>query len=182
MFDYRWDDHLQLNADVSNAGACVVEIGENSPDPEFSNESTARAKDASYQFISIIFNTTYPPCAALRVAHLMETRPLSVEVARRYSFDETTEKEHAVMDDSFLGKFVTKPLPDPPRGTVSGLFHRVARSTCSLASEGNNLVTVVASMRSVVYLYHTMSRCGPKSHFGGDRRQSPYVSPYVFRR
>lgn len=56
ILDHRLDDYLQLDADVVGERARVVGIGENNPDPGFTNDGVARSKDVSYQFMSM-FNT-----------------------------------------------------------------------------------------------------------------------------
>jgi NADPH:quinone reductase-like Zn-dependent oxidoreductase len=108
VLDHRLDDYLQLDADVSNTGARVVGIGENSPNPGFSNDGAARSKDVSYQFMSM-FNTPDMRVPLRGVAHLMDAGTLSIEVAETYSLEEAAEAQRAVMEDSFLGKLVIEP-------------------------------------------------------------------------
>jgi NADPH:quinone reductase-like Zn-dependent oxidoreductase len=108
VLDHRLDDYLQLDADVAATGARVVGIGENSPDPGFTNDGAARSKDVSYQFMSM-FNTPDLRVPLRGVAHLMETGALSIDVARRYDLEEAADAQRAVMDESFLGKLVIEP-------------------------------------------------------------------------
>ncbi|WP_123536894.1 NADPH:quinone reductase [Halosimplex salinum] len=108
VLDHRLDDYLQFDADVAATGARVVGIGENSPDPGFTNDGAARSKDVSYQFMSM-FNTPDLRVPLRGVAHLMERGALSVELARSYDLDEAGEAQRAVMEDSFLGKLVIEP-------------------------------------------------------------------------
>jgi NADPH:quinone reductase-like Zn-dependent oxidoreductase len=108
ILDHRLDDYLQFDADVAATGCRVVGIGENDPDPGFSNDGAARSKDVSYQFMSM-FNTPDLRVPLRGVAHLLETGALSIEVARTYGLDEAAEAQRAVMEDSFLGKLVIVP-------------------------------------------------------------------------
>ncbi|WP_225335251.1 NADPH:quinone reductase [Halomicrobium urmianum] len=108
ILDHRLDDYLQFDADVAAQGATVVGIGENSPDPGFTNDGAARSKDVEYQFMSM-FNTPDLRVPLRGVAYLMERGDLSIEIARSYDLAEAGEAQRAVMEDSFLGKLVVEP-------------------------------------------------------------------------
>ena len=108
VLDHRLDVYLQLDADVANTGARVVGIGENQPDPAFTNDGAARSKDVNYQFMSM-FNTPDLRVPLRGVAHLMDAGALSIEIARSYDMDEAAEAQRAVMEDSFMGKLVVEP-------------------------------------------------------------------------
>ncbi|PGF17534.1 zinc-binding dehydrogenase [Natrinema sp. CBA1119] len=108
VLDHRLDDYLQFDADVAAQGARVVGIGENSPDPGFTNDGAARSKDVSYQFMSM-FNTPDLRVPLRGVAHLMNSESLSIDVARTYDLEEAADAQRAVMSDSFLGKLVIEP-------------------------------------------------------------------------
>ncbi|ELZ27569.1 NADPH:quinone reductase [Halosimplex carlsbadense 2-9-1] len=108
VLDHRLDDYLQFDADVAAQGARVVGIGENSPDPGFTNDGAARSKDVSYQFMSM-FNMPDLRVGLAGVADLMARDRLSVECARSYDLDEAGEAQRAVMEDSFFGKLVIEP-------------------------------------------------------------------------
>jgi len=108
VLDHRLDDYLQFDADVAATGGRVVGIGENSPDPAFTNDGAARSKDVSYQFMSM-FNTPDLRVPLRGVAYLMERGALSLELARTYDLEEAGEAQRAVMEDSFLGKLVVEP-------------------------------------------------------------------------
>ncbi|MFC7141585.1 NADPH:quinone reductase [Halosimplex aquaticum] len=108
VLDHRLDDYLQFDADVAATGARVVGIGENSPDPAFTNDGAARSKDVSYQFMTM-FNTPDLRVPLRGAAHLMERDALSIELARTYGLDEASEAQRAVLEDSFLGKLVIEP-------------------------------------------------------------------------
>ncbi|SEP90779.1 NADPH:quinone reductase [Natrinema salaciae] len=108
VLDHRLDDYLQFDADVAATGARVVGIGENSPDPAFTNDGAARSKDVSYQFMSM-FNTPDLRVPLRGVAHLMDVGALSIDVARSYDLEEAADAQRAVMTDSFLGKLVVEP-------------------------------------------------------------------------
>ena len=108
VLDHRLDDYMQFDADVAVTGGRVVGIGENSPDPAFTNDGAARSKDVSYQFMSM-FNTPDLRVLLDGTAHLMATDALSVGIARSYDLEEAAEAQRAVMEDSFLGKLVIEP-------------------------------------------------------------------------
>ena len=108
ILDHRLDDYLQFDADVAAEGARVVGIGENSPDPGFTNDGAARSKDVRYQFMSM-FNTPDLRIPLRGVAHLMDAGELSIEIDRRYGLEEAAEAQRAVMEDSFVGKLVLEP-------------------------------------------------------------------------
>ncbi|WP_436343798.1 NADPH:quinone reductase [Natronorubrum sp. FCH18a] len=108
ILDHRLDDYLQFDADVAATGCRVVGIGENSPDPAFTNDGAARSKDVSYQFMSM-FNTPDLRVPLRGVAHLMATDALEIELARRYDLEEASQAQEDVMNDSFLGKLVIEP-------------------------------------------------------------------------
>jgi len=108
ILDHRLDDYLQFDADVAATGCRVVGIGENSPDPAFTNDGAARSKDVSYQFMSM-FNMPDLRVGLRGVAHLMDADRLSVDIARSYDLDEAGEAQRAVMEDSFFGKLVVEP-------------------------------------------------------------------------
>ncbi|WP_440764913.1 NADPH:quinone reductase [Natronorubrum sp. DTA7] len=108
VLDHRLDDYLQFDADVAATGCRVVGIGENSPDPAFTNDGAARSKDVNYQFMSM-FNTPDLRVPLRGVAHLMATDALEIELARSYGLDEASQAQEDVMNDSFLGKLVIEP-------------------------------------------------------------------------
>ncbi|ELY49930.1 NADPH:quinone reductase [Natronorubrum bangense] len=108
ILDHRLDDYLQFDADVAATGARVVGIGENSPDPAFTNDGVARSKDVNYQFMSM-FNTPDLRVPLRGVAHLMATDALSIEIARSYDLEEAGQAQRDVMTESVLGKLVIEP-------------------------------------------------------------------------
>lgn len=108
VLDHRLDDYLQFDADVAAAEATVVGIGENDPAPAFSAVAGGRAKDVTYQLMSM-FNTPDLRVPLRGVAHLMDAGALEVEVARRYDLEEAAEAHRDVMNDSFFGKLVVEP-------------------------------------------------------------------------
>lgn len=108
VLDHRLDDYLQFDADVAADRARVVGIGENRPDPAFTDDGAARSKDLNYQFMTM-FNTPDLRVPLRGVAHLLDSGALSIEVARTYDLDEAAEAQRAVLEDSFLGKLVVEP-------------------------------------------------------------------------
>ncbi|APX96211.1 NADPH:quinone reductase [Natronorubrum daqingense] len=108
ILDHRLDDYLQFDADVAATGCRVVGIGENSPDPGFTNDGAARSKDVSYQFMSM-FNTPDLRVPLGGIAHLMASDALSIELARTYDLEEAGQAQKDVMTESVLGKVVIEP-------------------------------------------------------------------------
>ena len=108
ILDHRLDDYLQFDADVAATSARVVGIGENSPDPGFTNDGAARSKDVNYQFMSM-FNTPDLRVPLRGVAHLMNTDTLSIEIADSYTLADAGEAQQAVLEGSYLGKLVIEP-------------------------------------------------------------------------
>ncbi|MDH5021433.1 NADPH:quinone reductase [Halobacterium rubrum] len=108
VLDHRLDDYLQFDADVAAQRARVVGIGENSPDPGFTDDGAARSKDVSYQFMSM-FNTPDLRVPLRGVAHLLADDRLSIQLAETYDLGEAGEAQRAVLEDSFLGKLVVTP-------------------------------------------------------------------------
>mgnify|MGYP000300741532 CR=1 FL=1 len=108
ILDHRLDDYLQFDADVAAHDGRIVGIGENDPAIAFTNDGVARGKDLTYQFMSM-FNTPDLSGPLERVASLMGTGDLEIEVARTYDLDEVAVAHDDVMADSFLGKLVVTP-------------------------------------------------------------------------
>ncbi|MFB6160032.1 MAG: NADPH:quinone reductase [Haloferacaceae archaeon] len=108
VLDHRLDDYLQFDADVAAHGARVVGIGENDPEVGFTNDGVARGKDLRYQFMSM-FNTPRLADPLERVAHLLGTGDLRIEVARTYDLDEVARAHRDVMESSVFGKLVVVP-------------------------------------------------------------------------
>jgi len=108
ILDHRLDDYLQFDADVAAHDGRIVGIGENDPAIAFTNDGVARGKDLTYQFMSM-FNTPDLSDPLGRVAHLMGTGDIDIEVARTYDLDEVAAAHEDVMADSFLGKLVVTP-------------------------------------------------------------------------
>jgi NADPH:quinone reductase-like Zn-dependent oxidoreductase len=108
ILDHRLDDYLQFDADVAAHDGRIVGIGENDPAIAFTNDGVARGKDLTYQFMSM-FNTPDLSDPLGRIAHLMGTGDIDIEVARTYDLDEVAAAHEDVMADSFLGKLVVTP-------------------------------------------------------------------------
>ncbi|GAB6861376.1 NADPH:quinone reductase [Haloplanus litoreus] len=108
ILDHRLDDYLQFDADVAAHDGRIVGIGENDPAVGFTNDGVARGKDLTYQFMSM-FNTPELSAPLGRVARLMGTGDLEIEVARTYDLAEVADAHRDVMADSFLGKLVVTP-------------------------------------------------------------------------
>jgi len=108
VVDHRLDDYLQFDANVAAHDARVVGIGENSPDPGFTDDGAARSKDLTYQFMSM-FNTPDLRVPLRGVAHLMATDALSIELAETYDLDEAAAAHRDVLTESYLGKLVVTP-------------------------------------------------------------------------
>ncbi len=108
IVDHRLDDYLQLDAEVAAPHGRVIGIGENSPDPGFTNDGPARSKDVTYQFMSL-FNTPDLRVPLRRLATLLDKGVVSVEIADTYTLAEAPAAHRDVMNRSYLGKLVIKP-------------------------------------------------------------------------
>jgi NADPH2:quinone reductase len=108
ILDHRLDDYLQFDADVAAHDGRIVGIGENDPAIGFTNDGVARGKDLTYQFMSM-FNTPKLSDPLGRVAHLMGTGDIDIEVAETYDLEEVAAAHDDVMTDSVLGKLVVMP-------------------------------------------------------------------------
>ncbi len=108
VLDHRLDDYLQFDANVAAQNARVVGIGENSPDPGFTDDGAARSKDVTYQFMSM-FNTPDLRVPLRGVAHLMATDELSIELAATYDLEEAAAAHRDVLTESYLGKLAVTP-------------------------------------------------------------------------
>ncbi len=108
ILDHKLDRYLQFDANVAADGCRVVGIGEDRPDPGFTNDGAARSKDVSYQFMSM-FNTPDLRVPLRGVATLMERGRFSIEIADEYGLEEAAAAQRDVMDESFLGKLVIVP-------------------------------------------------------------------------
>ena len=108
ILDHRLDDYLQFDADVAAPEATVVGIGENDPAPAFSNVAGGRAKDVTYQLMSM-FNTPDLRVPLRGIAHLMDAGAVEIEVAESYGLEEAADAQRDVMSESFFGKLVIEP-------------------------------------------------------------------------
>lgn len=108
ILDHRLDDYLQFDADIAATHARVVGIGQNSPDPCFSDIAAVRAKDVSYHFMSL-FNTPDFRDVLEGVAYLLSVADLEIVIHTEHSLEEAGEGQRAVMEESFLGKRVIIP-------------------------------------------------------------------------
>lgn len=108
VLDHRLDDYLQFDADVAAADATVVGIGENDPAPAFSAVAGGRAKDVTYQLMSM-FNTPDLRETLSQVASLLASGDLDIRIATSYDLDGAGEAQRAVLEESFLGKLVITP-------------------------------------------------------------------------
>ncbi|MFP4218688.1 MAG: NADPH:quinone reductase [Salinarchaeum sp.] len=108
VLDHRLDEYLQFDADVAATSGRVVGIGENRPDPGFSDDGVARSKDVSYHFMSM-FNTPDLRDPLGGVAQFMATDRLSVHIADSYPLDAAATAQQAVLKESYLGKLAISP-------------------------------------------------------------------------
>ena len=108
ILDHRLHEYLQFDADVASTGCRVVGIGEKEQSVGFTQSSAARGKDLNLTLMSM-FNTPdfRPPLSKL--ASLMASDELAIQVDETYGLDEAGEAQRAVLEDSFLGKLVITP-------------------------------------------------------------------------
>jgi NADPH2:quinone reductase len=108
ILDHRLDEYLDFDAAVAGQGARIVGIGNTVPQAGWENVPAARAKELRLQLMSM-FNTPDLSAPLERLARLMENGDLTIEIAERYSLDEASGSQQAVMEESFLGKLVIEP-------------------------------------------------------------------------
>ncbi len=111
VLDHRLDEYLQFDAEVAATGGRVVGIGENAPDPAFTDDGVARSKDVSYHFMSM-FNTPDLRDPLEGIAHFMRTDRLAVSLAETYDLEAARAAQRAVLEESYLGKLAIVPTSD----------------------------------------------------------------------
>lgn len=105
ILETRADEYIQFDADVAATGARVVCIGNASEHAELTAIGTAKNKDVRFQFMSL-FNSPDMSVVLQRVATLLERDAVVPEIDRTYDLSKAGEAQHAVLEDSLLGKIV----------------------------------------------------------------------------
>ena len=108
ILDHRLHEYLQFDADVAATGCRVVGIGEKEQTVGFTQSSAARGKDLNLTLMSM-FNTPEFRPRLSKLASLMASGELAIQVDETYGLDEAGEAQRAVLEDSFLGKLVITP-------------------------------------------------------------------------
>lgn len=108
ILDTRFDDYLQLDADVAAEGARIVCIGNATASAAFTDANVAKSKDLSYQFMSM-YNTPNKAEVLSRVATLAERGAVTPTIHRRYDLANAADAQRDVLEESFLGKLVLVP-------------------------------------------------------------------------
>jgi len=108
ILDHRMHEYLQFDADVAATGCRVVGIGEKEQSVGFSQSSAARGKDLQLTLMSM-FNTPDLREPLSKVASLLASGDLDIQVATTYDLAGAAEAQRAVLQESFLGKLVITP-------------------------------------------------------------------------
>ncbi|MEA1930142.1 MAG: zinc-binding dehydrogenase [Euryarchaeota archaeon] len=108
ILDHRMHEYLQFDADVAATGCRVVGIGEKDQNVGFSQSSAARGKDLNLTLMSMFNTPDFRPRLS-KLASLMASDELEIQVAETYGLDEASEAQRAVLEDSRLGKLVLTP-------------------------------------------------------------------------
>lgn len=108
ILDHRLDDYLSFDAEVASQDARIVGIGENDEAAGFESIGLTRSKDLTLRFTSM-FNTPSLARVLGRVARMLASGDLRVEIAHEYDLEGAPEAQRAVLGDSFLGKLVVVP-------------------------------------------------------------------------
>ena len=108
ILDHRMHEYLQFDADVAATGCRVVGIGEKDPSVGFSRSSAARGKDLSLTMMSMFNTPAFRPRLS-KLATLMATGDLEIQVAETYGLEAAGEAQRAVLEESVFGKLVITP-------------------------------------------------------------------------
>jgi NADPH:quinone reductase-like Zn-dependent oxidoreductase len=108
VLDHRMHEYLQFDAEVAATGCRVVGIGEKDQHVGFNQSSAARGKDLTLTMMSM-FNTPDFRVPLSKLASLMASGELGIQVAETYGLDDVGEAQRSVLEDSFLGKLVVTP-------------------------------------------------------------------------
>lgn len=108
ILDTRFDEYLQLDADVAAERARVVCIGNATESARFDDANVAKSKDLTYQFMSM-YNTPDKSRVLSRLATLADRGAIAPTVHRRYDLADAAEAQRDVLGESFLGKLILEP-------------------------------------------------------------------------
>jgi len=108
ILDHRLNEYLQFDADVASSGCRVVGIGEKDQNVGFRQSSAARGKDLNLTLMSMFNTPDFRPRLS-KLASLMASGGLAIQVDETYGLEEAGETQRAVLEDSFLGKLVLTP-------------------------------------------------------------------------
>ena len=108
ILDHRLHEYLQFDADVAATGCRVVGIGEKEQTIGFNQSSAARGKDLNLTLMSMFNTPDFRPRLS-KLASLMASGELAIQVDETYGLDEAGEAQRAVLEDSVLGKLVVTP-------------------------------------------------------------------------
>ena len=108
VVDLHMDQYLQFNANVANAGARVIGIGNDTSSGKFDDIGITKGKEIRYQFMSM-YNADDIGAVLERLADLCARGEVAPVIYETYDLDETAEAQRAVLEDSFLGKLVITP-------------------------------------------------------------------------
>jgi len=108
ILDTRFDEYLQVDAEVAAERARVVCIGNATESAGFDDANVAKSKDLTYQFMSM-YNTPDKSRVLSRLATLADRGAVVPTIHRRYDLADAADAQRHVLDESFLGKLVLEP-------------------------------------------------------------------------
>ncbi|QCC46931.1 NADPH:quinone reductase [Halobellus limi] len=108
IVDLHMDQYLQFNADVANAGARVIGIGNDTSSGGFTDIGVTKGKEVRYQFMSM-YNADDIGAVLARLADLAVRDEIAPVIHETYGLGEIGEAQRAVLEDSFVGKLVVTP-------------------------------------------------------------------------
>jgi NADPH:quinone reductase-like Zn-dependent oxidoreductase len=108
ILDTRFDQYLQLNAEVAADSARIICIGNATKSAQFDNANIAKGKDLTYQFMSM-YNTPDKSAVLARLATLADRGAMTPTIHRRYDLADAADAQRDVLEESFLGKLVLEP-------------------------------------------------------------------------
>ena len=108
VLDQRFDEYVGFDVAVAAQEARIVAIGNTQPAVTIPSLPDARGKELRVHLMSMS-NTPDKRAVLERLVRLVDAGRLTVDVARRYGFDEAADAHREVMDGHFFGKLVLEP-------------------------------------------------------------------------
>lgn len=108
ILDHMLGRYMQFDVDVAGYGGTVVAIGGNYDSPVIEDLTAAIGKDLTIQPMDM-FNEPNIDDVLTRLAHLLESGRLTVEIADVYDLEDAPGAHRAIAEGGFVGKLVLVP-------------------------------------------------------------------------